>query len=164
MKISTINYNNPKQGYFPLFLSDCLDMLDPSAFILGVSGSGKSMLMKMFILLIILSTTKDQVLVYDPEGEYEPLVQEFGGVSLPISAGSDVHLNAMDMIKGYGDKNSIVDKSQFVLSLYERISDDRYIIGPKEKSILDRYVDNQLDTERRVCTGFFYGKNHAVKL
>ncbi len=29
MKISTINYNNPKQGYLPLFLSDCLDMLDP---------------------------------------------------------------------------------------------------------------------------------------
>ena len=29
------------------------------------------MLTKMFILLIILSTSKDQVLVYDPEGEYE---------------------------------------------------------------------------------------------
>ena len=29
MKISTINYNNPKQGYLPLFLSDCLDLLDP---------------------------------------------------------------------------------------------------------------------------------------
>ena len=40
--------------------------------------------------------------------------------------------------KGYGDKNPIVDKSQFVLSLYERITDDRYIIGPKEKSMLYR--------------------------
>lgn len=29
MKISTIDYNNPKQGYLPLFLSDCLDLLDP---------------------------------------------------------------------------------------------------------------------------------------
>ena len=29
MKISTINYNNPKQGYLPLFLSDCLDICDP---------------------------------------------------------------------------------------------------------------------------------------
>ena len=29
MKISTVNYNNPKQGYLPLFLSDCLDLLDP---------------------------------------------------------------------------------------------------------------------------------------
>ena len=56
------------------------------------------MLTKMFILLIILSTSKDQVLVYDPEGEYEPLVQALGGVSLPICAGSDIHLNAMDMV------------------------------------------------------------------
>ena len=29
MKISTIDYNNPKQGYLPLFLSGCLDLLDP---------------------------------------------------------------------------------------------------------------------------------------
>lgn len=29
MKNSTIFYSNPKQGYLPLFLSDCLDLLDP---------------------------------------------------------------------------------------------------------------------------------------
>ena len=116
-------------------------LLNPSAFILGVPGSGKSMLTKMFILLIILSTTDDQVLIYDPEGEYEPLVNALGGVSLPICAGSEIHLNAMDMVKGYGDKNPIVDKSQFVLSLYERITDETYVIGPKEKSILDRCVE-----------------------
>ena len=124
-------------------------LLNPSAFILGVPGSGKSMLTKMFILLIILSTSKDQVLVYDPEGEYEPLVQALGGVSLPICAGSDIHLNAMDMVKGYGDKNPVVDKSQFVLSLYERITDDRYIIGPKEKSILDRCVERVYSRKRQ---------------
>ena len=116
-------------------------LLNPSAFILGVPGSGKSMLTKMFILLIILSTTEDQVLIYDPEGEYEPLVNALGGVSLPICAGNEIHLNAMDMVKGYGDKNPIVDKSQFVLSLYERITDETYVIGPKEKSILDRCVE-----------------------
>ena len=116
-------------------------LLNPSAFILGVPGSGKSMLTKLFILLIILTTTTDQVLIYDPEGEYGPLVEALGGVSLPISAGSEIHLNAMDMVAGYGDKNPIVDKSQFVLSLYERITDDRYVIGPKEKSILDRCVE-----------------------
>ena len=124
-------------------------LLNPSAFILGVPGSGKSMLTKLFVLLIILTTSKDQVLIYDPEGEYEPLVQALGGVSLPICAGSDIHLNAMDMVKGYGDKNPIVDKSQFVLSLYERITDDRYIIGPKEKSILDRCVERVYSKKRQ---------------
>ena len=52
-----------------------------------------AMVCLVIILLIILSTSKDQVLVYDPEGEYEPLVQALGGVSLPICAGSDIHLN-----------------------------------------------------------------------
>ena len=124
-----------------LILVNRAHLLNPSAFILGVPGSGKSMLTKLFILLIILTTTTDQVLIYDPEGEYGPLVEALGGVSLPISAGSEIHLNAMDMVAGYGDKNPVVDKSQFVLSLYERISDDRYVIGPKEKSILDRCVE-----------------------
>ena len=124
-----------------LILVNRAHLLNPSAFILGVPGSGKSMLTKLFILLIILTTTTDQVLIYDPEGEYGPLVEALGGVSLPISAGSEIHLNAMDMVAGYGDKNPIVDKSQFVLSLYERITDDRYVIGPKEKSILDRCVE-----------------------
>ena len=51
--------------------------------------------------------------------------------------------------KGYGDKNPIVDKTQFVLSLYERITDDRYIIGPKEKSILDRCVERVYSRKRQ---------------
>lgn len=29
MKNTTQDYNNPKQGYLPLFISDCLDLLDP---------------------------------------------------------------------------------------------------------------------------------------
>lgn len=29
MKNSTKDYSNPKQGFLPLFLSDCLDLLDP---------------------------------------------------------------------------------------------------------------------------------------
>ena len=55
----------------------------------------------------------------------------------------------MDMVKGYGDKNPVVDKSQFVLSLYERITDDRYMIGPKEKSILDRCVERVYSRKRQ---------------
>lgn len=55
----------------------------------------------------------------------------------------------MDMVKGYGDKNPVVDKSQFVLSLYERITDDRYVIGPKEKSILDRCVERVYSRKRQ---------------
>lgn len=115
-------------------------LMNPSCFILGVPGSGKSFLAKLFIILVVLATTKDQVLIYDPEGEYEALVEALGGVSLPIAAGSSVSLNAMDMAAGYGEKNPVIEKSQFILSLYERISKGEHV-GPREKSILDRCVE-----------------------
>ena len=43
----------------------------------------------------------------------------------------------MDMIEGYGDgANPIVDKSEFILSLFEQL--DKKGLGAKEKSIIDR--------------------------
>ena len=115
-------------------------LLNPSAFILGVPGAGKSMLTKFFILQIALTSRDDQILIYDPEGEYTPLVQALGGLNLPVCAGSRVHLNAMDMTEGYGEKNPLADKSQFIMSVYERIMEGQPV-GPKEKSILDRCVE-----------------------
>ncbi|MFQ7857095.1 MAG: hypothetical protein ACLRIS_20180 [Flavonifractor plautii] len=45
-----------------------------------------------------------------------------------------IPLNAMDMVDGYGENNPIVVKSQFIMSLVERI-DPR--AGAKQKSIID---------------------------
>lgn len=133
-----------------LILLNRENLMNPSCFLLGVPGSGKSFIAKMFIILIVLSTTKDQVLIYDPEGEYEALVEALGGVSLPIAAGSPINLNAMDMVEGYGEKNPVVDKSQFILSLYERINKGEHAhVGPREKSILDRCVDQVYKQEKK---------------
>ena len=44
------------------------------------------------------------------------------------------------MVEGYGDGgNPVVDKSEFILSLFEQL--DRGGIGPLQKSIIDRCVD-----------------------
>lgn len=43
-------------------------LLNPSSFVLEIPGSGKSMYVKMLIVFLVLAT-KDQILVYDPEGE-----------------------------------------------------------------------------------------------
>ena len=45
----------------------------------------------------------------------------------------------MDMTQGYGEgKNPVIDKSEFILSLFEQL--DKNGLGPKEKSIIDRCV------------------------
>jgi type IV secretory pathway VirB4 component len=96
------------------------NLLNPNAFRLGVPGSGKSMGAKAELAFLAIST-EDDILVCDPEAEYG-IVQSLGGEVIRIAAGSGDHINAMDMVEGYGDsKDPIIDKSQFMLSNSEFI-------------------------------------------
>lgn len=116
------------------------NLQNPNAFVLGVPGSGKSFLTKEEIEFIIMSTN-DDVLICDPEGEYDPIVQEMGGEVIKIGANSQDRINAMDMSEGYGDSgNSIGDKSQFVMSLFEQLDYSKDGITSIDRSIIDRCV------------------------
>lgn len=121
-----------------LILCNKENLLNPNSFILGVPGSGKSFLTKEQIVFIALATN-DDILICDPENEYTSLVEMLNGEVIHISAGSKDHINAMDMVEGYGDTgNSIGDKSQFVMSLFEQLDTDG--IKPIDRSIIDRCV------------------------
>jgi len=119
-----------------LLMCNKAKLLNPNAFLLGVPGSGKSFSAKELIVFLALAT-KDDILVCDPEGEYGPLIRTLGGEVIRIAAGSQDHINAMDMVEDYGDGNNpIIDKSEFILSLFEQL--DKKALGAKEKSIIDR--------------------------
>ena len=106
----------------------------------GLSGSGKSMSAKEEIVQIALST-EDDILILDPESEFGYLTEALGGVVIRISATSDTHINALDMDRAYGDeRNPIVSKSEFVLSLFEQLIGDGMVTA-KEKSILGRCTE-----------------------
>ena len=118
-----------------LILYDKSRLMNPNAFILGVPGSGKSFNVKELIAILALSTD-DDIIICDPEREYAPLVEALGGEVIRIAAGSGHHINAMDMVEGYGDGgNPVVDKSEFVLSLFEQLGGR---LNPQAKSIVDR--------------------------
>jgi len=120
-----------------LILCNKANLLNQSAFLLGVPGSGKSFSAKELITFLILNTD-DDILICDPEGEYAPLVEAMGdlGTVIRVAAGGKDRLNAMYMVDGYGENNPIVVKSQFIMSLVERI--DQNGVGPQQKSIIDR--------------------------
>lgn len=120
-----------------LIMCNKANLLNQSAFLLGVPGSGKSFSAKELITFIMLNTD-DDILICDPEGEYAPLVEAMGdiGTVIRVAAGGQDRLNAMYMVDGYGDNNPIVVKSQFIMSLVERIDPDG--VGPQQKSIIDR--------------------------
>ena len=91
------------------------NLLNQSAFLLGVPGSGKSFNAKELITFLILNTD-DDILICDPEGEYAPLAEAMGDISsvIRVSASGKDRLNAMYMVDGYGENNPIVVKSQFI--------------------------------------------------
>ena len=122
-----------------LIMCNKANLLNQSAFLLGVPGSGKSFSAKELITFLTLNTD-DDILICDPEGEYAPLVQAMGdrGSVIHVSAGGRDRLNAMYMVDGYGENNPIVVKSQFILSLIEQI--DNKGVGPQQKSIIDRCI------------------------
>lgn len=122
---------------------------NPNAFILGVPGAGKSFSAKEQIVNLALATD-DDIIVCDPEGEYSDLIRSLGGEVHELYAGSNDHLNAMDMEEGYGEgSNPIGDKSQFIMSLLDQNSKNG--ITEEEESIIDRCVT--LTYERCEKTG-----------
>jgi len=124
-----------------LIVANRRELLNGNGFILGVSGSGKSFAAKREIVSLALST-KDDILIIDPEKEYHSLVQGLGGEVIHISATSPNHINAMDMEAGYGDgENPVVLKSEFLLSLCEQLVGSGKL-NAKEKSIIDRCTAN----------------------
>ena len=130
-----------------LIMCNKANLLNQSAFLLGVPGSGKSFSAKELIVFLALATG-DDILVCDPEREYVSLITALGGEAIRIAAGSEDHINAMDMVEGYGDGgNPIVDKSEFNLSLFEQL--DKKGLGAKEKSIIDRCVALVYDDYQR---------------
>ena len=119
-----------------LIMCNKAKLLNPNSFFLGVPGSGKSFSAKMLVVFLALATG-DDILVCDPEREYASLIEAMGGEVIRIAAGSRDHINAMDMVEGYGDGgNPVIDKSEFVLSLFEQL--DTKGVSAKEKSIIDR--------------------------
>ena len=122
-----------------LIMCNKANLLNQSAFLLGVPGSGKSFSAKELITFLILNTD-DDILINDPEGEYAPLIEAMGdmGSVIHVSAGGRDRLNAMYMVDGYGENNSIVVKSQFIMSLIEQI--DSKAVGAQQKSIIDRCI------------------------
>lgn len=125
----------------PIFVNR-KNLLNGNGFIFGVPGSGKSMTAKREEVSILLADPNADVILIDPEREYSPLVNAFGGEIIRISATSNNHINAMDINSEYGDgANPVILKSEFILSLCEQLIGG-HNLGAKQKSLIDRCTAN----------------------
>ncbi|MFR3237155.1 MAG: VirB4-like conjugal transfer ATPase, CD1110 family [Acutalibacter sp.] len=125
-------------------LCDRKRLISPHAFMLGVSGSGKSMGMKSTILNIALNTD-DDIIIIDAEREYGPLAQALGGEVVEISPNSSHHINPLDLGDGsaYEGENPEAMKSELLMSILEQQMGTGALEGGL-KSIIDRCTSNVL--------------------
>ena len=129
-----------------LILCNMKNLLNQSMMLLGIPGSGKSFFAKLLIVAIALST-KDDIIILDPEGEYTPLVKALSGSVMCFAVGGSDWLNAMAMEEGYGEGSPVAFKSQFIMSLLKQIDPDG--IRAHHKSIIDRYVALVLQEQKK---------------
>ena len=123
-----------------LIMCNKANLLNQSAFYLGVPGAGKSFAVKELIAFLMLhpNYANDEILICDPEGEFGALVKALGREKATVAhlvAGGKDKLNSMYMVEGYGEQNPIVEKSQFVMSLIEQIDKPgRHSLRPAEQA------------------------------
>ena len=121
-----------------LIMADRKRLKNPNGLFLGVPGSGKSFSAKREIANAFL-TTKDDIIITDPEAEYAPLVNRLGGQVVQLSPVSTQYVNPMDINPDYSDEeNPLTLKSDFILSLCELIVASKDGLQPVEKTIIDR--------------------------
>lgn len=119
-----------------LILFDRFSLENYNSLVFAVSGSGKSYYTKLEILRTLMFDT--DVIIIDPEKEYEYLAESVGGRYFDISLNSDHHINPFDLSKpGEDESFSDVLRSN-IINLVGLI---RVMLGglsPEEDAIVDR--------------------------
>lgn len=126
-----------------MILYNRLSDINPNGCILGMPGSGKSFAAKREMINVLLNT-EDEIYIIDPEREYKPLADAFGGSVVKIAAGSDVYINPFDInLENSDDAGDPVKvKSDFIETICEIMVGGKYGLSPIEKSIIGRSVIN----------------------
>jgi len=121
-----------------IIMADIKKLQNPNMIVLGKPGRGKSFFVKMMLIQVFLKT-KDDILICDPEGEYHPLVNVLNGQMIKLCAGSNDHINPLDISLDAEDfEIALVDKATFVMSMFEQILKGKGQSDPQDRSIIDR--------------------------
>ena len=112
-----------------------------NGFIFGSSGSGKSVMSKWEILMVLLKTL-DYVIVAEPTDEYLNIAEELQGTIIKMSTFTDNHVNPLDVDVSrldLDDSNGLIRmKAEFMFALCEQCYGEK--LNRRQESIIDRCV------------------------
>ena len=133
---------------------DRTEEMNSNGFVLGPSGSGKSVFVKLEIADVLFKYPNDEIIVIDPENEYGALIQEdnFNGETLKLSPNSPTKFNICDIDLSFSEegKDAISIKSEFIMTVIETAKGTP--LTSIEKSIIDRCV-RMAYHEFQLCEG-----------
>ena len=116
-----------------LIIFDRFTLENANAVILGKSGGGKSFMVKLECLRLLMMGV--DVLIIDPENEYEKSTQSVGGEFVVFSANSQYKINPFDLTTVNPEPDELSNK---ILDLHSLM---RVIMGeltPSQDALLDR--------------------------
>ncbi len=119
-----------------LVLFDRFQMENANHVVFAKSGAGKSYAVKLEILRSLMVGT--DVIVIDPENEYEHLAEAVGGTYLNISLNSDFRINPFDLPIGVEGEDKADTLRSAVINLLGLM---KLILGeldPTEEALLDK--------------------------
>ncbi len=119
-----------------LIIFDRFTLENANSVVFGKSGGGKSYMVKLEIMRSLMFDT--EVIVIDPENEYENLTHTLGGEYIRFRFGSATKLNPFDLALLGSEDEGQSELSQKILSLHGFF---RVVMGrltPTEDALLDR--------------------------
>jgi len=122
---------NERNGSLVIF--DRFNLENANSVIFGKSGSGKSYLVKLEALRSLMFGT--EIIIIDPEEEYDSLCQAVGGEYINFGFGSAAKINPFDLPGQQENENELGFK---LLSLHSLFKIMMGKLNPDEEAILDR--------------------------
>ena len=122
---------NERNGSLVIF--DRFNLENANSVIFGKSGSGKSYLVKLEALRSLMFGT--EIIIIDPEEEYNDLCQAVGGEYISFGFGSAAKINPFDLPDQQENENELGFKLLSLHSLYKIMMGK---LNPDEEAILDR--------------------------
>lgn len=120
--------------------------MNANGFILGSSGAGKGVAAKHEIMNVILSRPNDEIIIIDPEREYEPLADAVGGTVIRVDATSPVRLNPLEIdLRNDLDGDPITQKCVDVLDMLGSLIGGQAGLTDAQRGMLDRSLRSMYD-------------------
>ena len=151
MPYASLELNQEGGGYYGqskqsgnLVICNRKKLASPMGFVCGKPGSGKSFSVKREITNTVLAYPTDEIIIFDPAGEYGNLIEALGGVNVRLAPDADTSLNPFDLsdVEGRADAAQLAFKIDAFLALSSAMmAESSEGLPEADKSIITRCVE-----------------------